>query len=595
MQVLFAVLLFALGAPLAAHTPAPEPSSTHAEYWVGPAVTGSWFDPARSGEGIVIELLEDGSAALFWFTYPPEGEPGDQAWMFAISDDVDGDTIRFDAMRRPQGARFGAAFDPDDVVMADWGSVELQFHDCGRLTLRYQGPTAFGDGQREMVRLTAVDELDCGGQRALLGNGARALDGLRARSGAWFDPARSGEGWILEDLADGRTGMYWFTFDAQGRQMWIAGIGRRDGSLLMLEAPFSTRGTRFGEAFDSTAIEILPFGGMQFDFADCNRLQVSYAASDTALGAADRDAIRLTRLAGLPCIDGTPASTAGLGWSERRPIPGGRQSELAATVFDGEIHALGGFGDLRGFKRYSPGSDSWTALAPLPDGRHHLAAFALDGSVYFVGGESTGPAQPASAGYRFDIGSGQWSAQPGLLPTYGSQAAVLHGRAFVGDPSGWLQEFDPRNGRARRIPGPLPPQERDHAQLVAFMGEIWVLGGRFPETPAVAIYDPVSETWRDGPFMRQARGGFAAAVVGPRIVVAGGELIGRSSPALVAGAEVYTVGTDAWIAATPPPVAVHGSAGAGIGHTFYMVGGSTIAGSFEGGTGRLFSFELPPP
>ena len=35
--------------------------------------SGSWFDPARAGEGFVVQILDDGRALVTWFTYPPEG------------------------------------------------------------------------------------------------------------------------------------------------------------------------------------------------------------------------------------------------------------------------------------------------------------------------------------------------------------------------------------------------------------------------------------------------------------------------------------------------------------------------------------------
>ena len=38
--------------------------ATTGPYWAGPAVSGSWYDPARDGEGIVLQYLPNGKALL---------------------------------------------------------------------------------------------------------------------------------------------------------------------------------------------------------------------------------------------------------------------------------------------------------------------------------------------------------------------------------------------------------------------------------------------------------------------------------------------------------------------------------------------------
>lgn len=42
-------------------------------------------------------------------------------------------------------------------------------------------------------------------------------------SAMWYDPARDGEGWMLEILADDRAVLYWFTFDEAGNPRWLVG------------------------------------------------------------------------------------------------------------------------------------------------------------------------------------------------------------------------------------------------------------------------------------------------------------------------------------------------------------------------------------
>jgi hypothetical protein len=599
LRPLLAASLFAAGAALACDAPHPlrsrlaavsKDGAADSRYWIGPGVSGAWFDPARSGEGVVLQLLPDGRAFLVWFTYPAAGETGTATWLLGAEGRREGSRLVFEAVAEPAGARFGDAFREDAVSFRPWGRVELDFVSCTRLTLRWQGRDGYGSGERVLGRLSVLDEIDCAGSRRLTASGGRALDGLRSRSGAWFVPGRAGEGWLIEELAGGQSLVYWFTYDAEGRQLWLVGNGRREGDRLQVDTLLQGGGTRFGSGFDPAAVALQPWGSLQIDFDSCQRATLRYASSRPGFGSAERVAERLTTLAGAPCLDPLPAGLRGLGWRERASTPLPAQSELAVTSLDGQLYALGGFGAPRGFRRYDPVANVWATLPDLPAGRDHLAAFALDGGVYYSGGAPLGPGQQDVAAFRFDVAGSRWEPVPELAFHFGSHAAVLNGYAYIGNAPGSLQQFDPRGRHVRSIAAPDFTQ-RDHSQVVAFMDEIWVIAGRSPETRSVAIYDPVAERWRAGPPIRHARGGFAAAAVGRQIVITGGEVLEQAL--YVEGrSELYEAGAEAWEPAPDLPVPVHGTAGAGIDGRFLVVGGATEAGTTRGAAGRTFELDL---
>lgn len=558
----------------------------------GPGVSGAWFDAARNGEGIILEIMADGSALAIWFTYPPAGEPGEQAWLIASGGVVDGDRVRFSQVLRPVGGRFGAALDPAQVQLQAWGTLEMQFASCNATTATWSGPPSFGSGSRALTRLSTIDEADCGGTRKLTSSGARAAGGLRSRSGAWYVPERAGEGWIVEELGDGRSLVYWFTFDPQGNQAWTIGSGVRDGNRIRIADNLITRGTRFGSAFVAADVQLLPWGSLDIDFDRCGSGTLSYASTHDGYGSGSRQPVRLTTLAGAPCLDSLPGVAAGATWAERAPTPSLRQSEHAVTVHNGALYVLGGFGGQRAFLRYNRDANAWTTLPTMPAGRDHLAAFAIDNGIYMVGGSANGSGDQGTPAFRFDLASQAWEPRPELAWMYGSHAATLHGRAYVGDVDGSLQQYDPRARSVRRI---APPDftPRDHSQVVAFLDEIWVIAGRGPETASVAIFDPVSERWRTGPSIASARGGFAAATVGNRIVIGGGEVIFRGTY-VERSVEVIAAGAVAWEAAPELPVPVHGVAAGALDGRFVLVSGSTEAGLTAGATGRVFELTLPP-
>lgn len=130
----------------------------------------------------------------------------------------------------------------------------------------------------------------------------------------------------------------------------------------------------------------------------------------------------------------------------------------------------------------------------------------------------------------------------------------------------------------------LPPGSstpRDHSQLVAFQGELWMIGGRSPSrtTGIVSIFDPASETWRAGPLLATPRAGFAAASSGTLLVVAGGELITENPWRTISSVEAIAAGQGQWSALPTMPMPVHGVPGVMHGNAFYALGGSTQAGA----------------
>jgi hypothetical protein len=597
-KILLAAGLLALAAALPGDACDQHPPNTHfpvtkgASSWIGPWASGAWFDPARSGEGFIVQMLPNGSALVVWFTYPAVGEPGDQAWLIAQDAQINGNRMTFANVLRPRGGRFGAGFDPAAIVLEPWGTLELTFAGCNSATATYAGPASHGSGMRTLSRLTVLDELDCTGARDLTDTGSRALSGTRMRSGAWFVPSRAGEGWLVEELGDGRAVVYWFTYTPDGRQAWTIGTGTRVGNRIVIEENLATRGARFGDAFRASDVELVPWGRLEFAFPDCSATVVDYQSTLDGYGKGSRSAIRLSSLASGVCIDGTPVPKLRGSWqlSARMPLPA--QSELATAMLDGKIYAMGGFGDTRGFKRYDPETNTWTELPDMPAGRDHLSGFAIDGGIWYTGGAPNGSGTQDIAGYRYDVSASRWDPIPTLQPMFGSHAAILNGRAYIGDADGAVEEFDPRTRTRRRIEAPSL-QPRDHSQVVAFLGEIWMLAGRSPETSQVAIYDPVSERWRQGPPLITPRGGFAAAVVADQIAIAGGEAL-IDGGILVRSTEIFTAGGRAWQPGPPLQVHVHGVAATAIGPRWYVVCGSTVAATAFGPVDRIQSIEFVP-
>lgn len=226
--------------------------------------SGSWFVPERSGEGFIVEILdhpgpngEEQAVVVFWFTYTPDGR---QAWMVG-NGGINGGVAEVD-FEITDGASFGAEFNAEQVSLESWGSIRFDFLNCERAQAEYAGE--FGSGQLTLTRLTAIHGLDCAD------TGDADVSGNSVVSGAWFNPARSGEGFIVETVEEAQILTYWFTYDSEGRQMWLLGVGDLDGGLQATIPMQSTSGGRFGDAFDPESVVVEDWGSVTFEFGGCD-------------------------------------------------------------------------------------------------------------------------------------------------------------------------------------------------------------------------------------------------------------------------------------------------------------------------------------
>lgn len=570
---------FVLAALIATLVGAPRAIAQQVTRWVGPAHSGSWYSPDRSGEGFTLQVLANGSVVAVWYTYPPAGSPAAQAWIIAEDGRIEGDRIRFTQAVTTRGPRFGPAFDPAHVQRISWGTLEFRFTGCNAAELSYAGPSPWGSGTRQLQRLTELSELECTGKRRLTASGARAIEGLQSHSGMWFDLAHGGEGWTIEELPDGRAVVYWFTYDDRGEQAWTIAIASIAGPRITTTENLQPVGTLFGAAFDPARITMRAWGGFEFEFAGCDQATLRYQSSIPAYGTGTLLPVRLTRPAGAVCLEQKPSVVATGSWSAGATMAS-PQSEVAFATIDPLACVAGGLPGQRDFQCYNMATNVWTLLAPLPAGRDHGEAVGFDGDYYFAGGNRRGTSGGGDPnGWRYSFASGVWEPVPELPRVVASGAAVLGGFAWFGNSDDSLVQFDPRTRQSRVFPGD-GRAPRDHSQLVAFQGELWLIGGRTPAGTAntsVSIFDPASETWRPGPSMLDRRSGFAAVASPTTLFVAGGE---RVTPPFVvlSSAEAISAGDDRWTALPPLPVAVHGVGGAVYGNAFFALGGSRVAG-----------------
>lgn len=121
--------------------------------------TGAWFEPATNGQGIQLQVLSNGNAGAFWFTFDGNGN---QIWALGTGQ-ITGDTLVMQ-MRTSRGPIFGPNFNPNDLQQVPFGTVTMQFDSCenGNLTWVSNDPQ-FGSGSMPLVRLSRSGDSFCSG------------------------------------------------------------------------------------------------------------------------------------------------------------------------------------------------------------------------------------------------------------------------------------------------------------------------------------------------------------------------------------------------------------------------------------------------
>jgi len=120
-------------------------------------LSGSFGDPQRDGEGVVVHFYGDDKAAAIFFTYNHLGE---QMWVLALGR-IEGDQLIFDDAFTTSGGKFGPEYDPGQVSYHPWGGLDMQTG-CEQSGLAFQPDSSdLETGQVDMQRIVWIDGLEC--------------------------------------------------------------------------------------------------------------------------------------------------------------------------------------------------------------------------------------------------------------------------------------------------------------------------------------------------------------------------------------------------------------------------------------------------
>ena len=187
-------------------------------------LTGSWYEPATSGQGVEVEIFPAvGFAQVSWFTYDATAGGADrQRWLTLGGFVTPGQPTIALTIHRNTGGNFNA---PPTTTAVTVGTATLRFDSCTSGQLDY----SFSDGSNRsgsipLTRLT--QNVTCDPVIARPTNADFAL------SGNWFDPSTSGQGVTVElNPVSGVLFFAWYTYAPNGGaagaagQRWFTGQG----------------------------------------------------------------------------------------------------------------------------------------------------------------------------------------------------------------------------------------------------------------------------------------------------------------------------------------------------------------------------------
>jgi hypothetical protein len=100
---------------------------------IDPGIRGTWWDPARDGEGYMFDFLTFGGTRLLFVTFYTYDASGNQAYLVGQSTEFSNPMVI--DVYTTEGGEFGPDYDPDRQSLVPWGTLTIDFHNCMESTV----------------------------------------------------------------------------------------------------------------------------------------------------------------------------------------------------------------------------------------------------------------------------------------------------------------------------------------------------------------------------------------------------------------------------------------------------------------------------
>ena len=283
----------------------------------------------------------------------------------------------------------------------------------------------------------------------------------------------------------------------------------------------------------------------------------------------------------LPTPSASPTPCSGAAWTAQAPYPmaiGGH----AVAAQGGRLFSFGGLVNNTGTTAaymYTPGTNSWSPIAPLPAARYWFSAVGDGVYIYLLGGIDANYNTTATL-WRYDPATNTYNTSLASysIPTYNHASAYLNGKIYriAGRAIGTDYHVEvytiATNSWAPAANYPFA----SHTLMAAALGGYIYAGGGNSAPSKTYRYDPATDQWDDAAIadLPQGRSAAASDVYQGRWLLAGGDVNFSVSTSAIA----WDPATNTWTALPDMLAARDYLGGATAGAAFYAVGGDSGPG-----------------
>src|SRR6184192_547620 len=282
-----------------------------------------------------------------------------------------------------------------------------------------------------------------------------------------------------------------------------------------------------------------------------------------------------------PTPSATPCASVGA-WTEQAPYPISIIGAGGAAQGD-NIYTFGGLSNgipTTAAYTYTPATDSWSAIAPLPAARYSVTAVSDGTYLYLLGGRDQN-GFPTATLWRYDPVSNTYntSLPSYTIPTYFHASVYLNGKIYriAGRAIGTDFHVEVYTIATNTWSMAANYPFANHTLMAVALGSYIYAGGGNASPDKTWRYDPGTNTWDDAAIADLPAGRSAAAsgTYNGRWLLAGGDVNFAISTSAIA----WDPATNTWTNLPNMVQARDFLEGAMAGQSFYAVAGDSAPGT----------------